>query len=247
MKCAAVIPCFNEKKTIATLVSTVLEQLPLVIVVDDGSTDGTARNAESAGAIVLRHEHNRGKGAALQTGLAHVLSLDYEWAVTLDGDGQHDPAAWPAFRQCAEQTGASLIIGNRMHQAQEMPWLRRHVNRWMSRKLSERAGRTRVCELPDTQSGFRLVHLPSWAALPLNAQRFEVESEMLMAFLDAGHAVEFVPIRVIASERKSRIRPVTDTLRWLKWWRKIDSAALPVFQTSRPPCETLSGEISGPA
>jgi glycosyltransferase involved in cell wall biosynthesis len=243
VKCAAVIPCFNEEKTIAALVSSLLKQLPLVIVVDDGSTDQTALNAENAGAIVLRHERNRGKGAALQTGLRHVLNLDFEWAVTLDGDGQHDPAELPAFRQCAKQTGASLIIGNRMHNASAMPWLRRQVNRWMSRKLSERAGRTRVCELPDTQSGFRLVHLPAWAALPLGAQHFEIESEMLMAFLAAGHGVEFVPIRVIASGRKSRIRPVTDTLRWLKWWRKINSAALPIFQTSRPPCETLGREI----
>src|ERR1700685_1879394 len=116
------------------MVSTVLEQLPLVVVVDDGSTDRTAHHAENAGAIVPRPGRTRGKGAALQTGLRHVLNLDYEWAATLDGDGQHDPAALPAFRQCAEQTGASLIIGNRMNSADAMPWLRRQVNYWMSRK-----------------------------------------------------------------------------------------------------------------
>lgn len=240
MNCAAVIPCFNEEGTIAVLVSSLSKQLPLVIVVDDGSTDGTAHNAENAGAVVIRHGRNRGKGAALQTGLSYLHSLGFDWAITLDGDGQHDPAHLPAFLQCAEETGASLVIGNRMQQAQAMPWLRRHVNRWMSRKLSQAAGRTRACQLPDTQSGFRLLHLQTWASLAVSAQHFEVESEMLMAFLAARYSVEFVPIRVIASGRKSRIRPVTDTLRWLKWWRKINSAALPDIQISRPPRESVA-------
>jgi glycosyltransferase involved in cell wall biosynthesis len=242
VKCAAVIPCFNEEKTIAALVTSLLKQLPLVVVVDDGSTDGTARNAENAGAIVIRHERNRGKGAALQTGLAHLLALGFDRAVTLDGDGQHDPAQLPAFLHCAEETGAPLVIGNRMHDARArnaaMPWLRRHVNRWMSRRLSQAAG----CYLPDTQSGFRLLHLQTWASLPLSAQHFEIESEMLIAFLAAKHSVEFVPIRVIASGRQSRIHPFTDTVRWWKWWRamKRKTAALPDLQISRPPCETVA-------
>jgi glycosyltransferase involved in cell wall biosynthesis len=239
VNCAAVIPCFNEEKTIATLVSSLLKQLPCVLVVDDGSTDGTARNAETAGAIVIRHGRNRGKGAALQTGLAHLLALGFDRAVTLDGDGQHDPAHLPAFLQRAEETGAPLVIGNRMHEAQAMPWLRRHVNRWMSRRLSRATG----CHLPDTQSGFRLLHLQTWASLPLSAQHFEVESEMLMAFLAASHSVEFVPIRVIASGRKSRIHPFTDTIRWWKWWLKRKTAILPDLQISRPPCETRTRAI----
>ncbi|HSY43314.1 MAG TPA: glycosyltransferase family 2 protein [Candidatus Acidoferrum sp.] len=243
MNCAAVIPCFNEEKTIAGLVSSVLEQLPYVIVVDDGSTDGTAQNAKNAGAVVIRHERNHGKGAALQTGLSHLLTLGFDWAVTLDGDGQHHPAHLPAFRRCAEETGASLVIGNRMHDARArdaaMPWLRWQVNRWMSKKLSQRAG----CYLPDTQSGFRLLHLQTWASLPLSAQHFEVESEMLMAFLAAKHSVEFVPIQVIASGRKSRIHPFTDTIRWWRWWLKRKTAVMPDLQISRPPCETVAQEI----
>jgi glycosyltransferase involved in cell wall biosynthesis len=242
VNCAAVIPCFNEEKTIDAVVSALRKHVPLVVVVDDGSTDGTAHNAENAGAVVIRHGCNRGKGAALQTGLSHLLKLGFDWAVMLDGDGQHDPTQLPAFRQRAEETGASLVIGNRMHDARArdaaMPWLRYHVNRWMSRKLSRAASRTRVCHLPDTQSGFRLLHLQTWASLALSAQHFEVESEMLMAFLAAKHSVEFVPIRVIASGRKSRIHPFTDTIRWWKWWWKRNTAALPDIQISRPPYET---------
>jgi glycosyltransferase involved in cell wall biosynthesis len=228
---ATVIPCFNEAKTIGPLVSTMRQLLPLVIVVDDGSTDETASVAETAGAIVLRHERNLGKGASLQTGMSHVLSLGFDWAVTLDGDGQHSPADLPPFLLCAAETSARLIIGNRMHQAAAMPWLRRQVNRWMSEKLSHCAGR----ELPDTQSGFRLIHLPTWSSLPLRARRFEVESEMLMAFLAANHRIEFVPIRVIAAARKSRIHPLTDTIRWWRWWcmMKQNSNGLP-RKFSRP-------------
>lgn len=219
--CAAVIPCFDEAATIAGLVTTVRQQLSHVLVVDDGSTDETFTEATGAGAVIRRHACNLGKGAALRTGLSEVLQAGFEWAVTLDGDGQHAPEDLPALFRCAETSGAKLVIGNRMHRAQEMSWLRRHVNRWMSRQLSQRAGHI----LPDTQSGFRLIHLPTWAALPLNAQRFEVESEMLMAFLAAECPVEFVPIQVIARRRKSHIHPVVDTVRWWKWWRGLKDGA----------------------
>jgi hypothetical protein len=227
--CAVVIPCFNEAASIATLVVAVRRHLPTVLVVDDGSTDDTAALAAPAGATVAGHERNLGKGAALKTGLSRALRQGFEWAFTLDGDGQHALDDLPAFMRCAEQTGALLVVGNRMHNARAIPWLRRRVNRCMSRQLSRRAGQ----HLPDTQCGFRLIHLATWAALPLKAQRFEVESETLMAFLAAKHPVAFVPIRVIGRGRTSRINPVTDSLRWWKWWRGLD------WRSTRP-AETRS-------
>ncbi len=212
--CALIIPCFNEGPTIAALVGAARQHLPAVVVVDDGSTDTTSLAARAAGAQVVRHERNCGKGAALRTGLSLAGKQGFEWAVTLDGDGQHAPADIPAFLRCASQTGALLVVGNRMHNAQAMPWLRRQVNNWMSRQLSCRAGR----DLPDTQCGFRLVHLKTWAGLSLKTERFEVESEMLIAFLAAQHPVAFVPIQVIGQRRHSRIHPLADTLRWWRWW-----------------------------
>ena len=214
--CAVVIPCFNEAATIATLVPAVRRHLPRVFAVDDGSADGTGSIARAAGALVLRHEHNLGKGAALKTGLSCALKQGYEWAVTLDGDGQHAPEDLPALFQCAQKTNAPLVIGNRMVEPQKMCWLRRHVNRWMSRQLSQRTGR----HLPDTQSGFRLMHLETWSSMALETERFETESETLMAFLAAGRRVEFVPVQTIQGMRGSHIHPVADSLRWLKWWRK---------------------------
>ncbi len=224
--CAAVIPCFNEAGTIAPLVATVSQYLPSVIVVDDGSTDDSSNLASGAGAVVVSHQRNLGKGAALRTGLSLALKQGFEWALTLDGDGQHAPEDLPAMLRCAEQTRASLVIGNRMNEARKIPWLRRQVNRWMSRKLSRLAGR----HLPDTQCGLRLIHLRTWAVLPLQTERFEVESETLMAFLAAGRRVEFVPVRVIRSRRSSHIHPVADTLRWWKWWRNF--GRLPALRDS---------------
>lgn len=244
--CAAVIPCLNESAGIAPLVAALRRQLPLVLVVDDGSGDDTAARARVAGATVLRHERNLGKGAALQSGLSKVRSLGFDWAVTLDGDGQHAPEDLPVFLRRAEQTGARLVIGNRMHQPHAIPWLRRQVNHWMSGQLSRHARR----RLPDTQCGFRLVHLETWATLPLTTQHFEIESEMLMAFLEARQAVEFVPVQVIGRARKSHIRPLADSLRWWRWWRELDRrvsgdepvdspaqvALPPAIHSLAPPC-----------
>jgi len=212
--CAAVIPCLNEQAAIEPLVAAVRRRLPTVIVVDDGSTDATAALAKEAGAEVLRHGQSRGKGAALQTGWRRAQERGFQWALTLDGDGQHSPEDIPAFFRCAEAKSAALVVGDRMAQAAEMPWLRRFVNRWMSRRLSTLTGRL----LPDSQCGFRLMNLDAWSALTITAIHFEIESEMLLGFLAAGHAVEFVPIRLLYKSEQSKIHPLRDTLRWFRWW-----------------------------
>jgi glycosyltransferase involved in cell wall biosynthesis len=211
--CAAVVPCLNEAAAIGPLVRAVRRHLPAVIVVDDGSTDDTARLAAAGGADVLRHDRPQGKGASLQTGWRRAHERGFAWALCLDGDGQHAPEDIPAFFACAERTGAALVVGNRLNAPADMPWLRRFVNRWMSRRLSRLAGR----ELPDTQCGFRLMQLDAWATLPLRTRHFEVESEVLLAFVAAGHRVEFVPVRTIYRIGPSRIHPLRDTWRWFRW------------------------------
>lgn len=216
---AVVIPCFNEGATIAALVVELRQQLATVMVVDDGSTDDTAAEALGAGAMVVSHAKSYGKGAALKTGFAAALKGGFEWALAMDGDGQHKPQDALAFFQCAEQTRARLVVGNRMHNAQAMPWLRRQINRWMSRRISARAGQF----LPDSQCGFRLVNLKAWAGLHLETNHFETESEMLLAFVRAGHPVQFVPIQVVGQGPHSHIRPFQDTWRWLQWWSRSRS------------------------
>jgi len=213
-QCAAVIPCFNEARSIQRVVAEVREYLPRVFVVDDGSSDGTAEQAATAGAEVIRQPRNSGKGSALRAGWQRARQRGFTWALTLDGDGQHTARDIPEFFAHAEKGPARLIVGNRMGQGRGMPRMRRWTNRLMSSSLSHLTGTA----LPDSQCGFRLAHLETLLKLSLAARRFEIESEMLVAFLAAGERVEFVPIEVIYESNTSNIRPWRDTWRWLRWW-----------------------------
>ena len=234
--CVVIIPCLNEAETIGKLVRTVCMLLPKVIVVDDGSSDGTATEAGLAGAEILRHSINQGKGNAMQSGFKLARSRGFTWALTLDGDGQHDPADIPALLARADESDSALVVGNRMNAAVTMPWPRRFVNRWMSRRLSQIAGKP----LADSQCGLRLVNLDVWATLHLRTRHFEFESELLVEFVKAGHKVEFVPVRTIYNSGHSHIQPLLDSWRWFRWWLEQSYA-----KTSRHPASSawFSGRL----
>lgn len=221
MNCAAVIPCLNEAAAIAPLVRQVREFIPDVVVVDDGSTDETSILARSAGARLLRHDQARGKGAALATGLRTLADDGYQWALTMDGDGQHAPEDIPSFFTKALTGDFDLIIGNRMRDPRAMPFVRRQVNRWMSRRISDLAGQP----CPDSQCGFRLFRLNLWEELSIDASHFEIESDFLLQFARAGHHIAFVPIQVVYKNERSKIRPLRDTLRWLRWYKNARAAS----------------------
>jgi glycosyltransferase involved in cell wall biosynthesis len=206
---------------IADVVRHVRHYLPLVFVVDDGSTDSTAREAKTAGAHVFLSAQPQGKGAALGVGWTAAMERSLEWALLMDGDGQHDPADIPLFLDQAK-CNEHLIIGNRMHDCARMPPLRRVTNRWLSVRISKLA----EVSIPDTQCGFRLVHLPSLGAVTLTTRYFEIESEMCFAFARAGFAIGSVEIHVRYGEERSKIAPVIDTLRWLRWYWNARRQAL---------------------
>ncbi len=187
--------------------------LPSVIVIDDGSGDQTAELAGAAGAVVLRHDRPKGKGAALREGWRHAAQCGFLWAISMDGDGQHAAMDVPKFLRAAEAGPARLISGNRMHATARMPLIRRLTNRFMSWQLSRLAG----VRLPDSQCGFRLMHLPSWSELKICTDCFEIESEVLLKFARAGLLMEFVPIQVIYASERSKIRPIHDACRWWYW------------------------------
>ena len=219
LKVCVLIPAYNEEKHIGAVVREVLDYCPDVVVIDDGSPDDTDRVAAEAGATVLEHVHNQGKGAALQTGFDYARANGYDLAITMDADGQHAPSDVPAFLQAYERTHSPVLVGNRMGNVASMPWLRRVVNRFMSGLLSRVMGQ----HVPDSQCGFRLYHRSAFPAGPYDAhsQRFAAESEILLRLALQGRKIGAVTIQTIYGDEKSKINPVTDTLRFFRMLRRF--------------------------
>jgi glycosyltransferase involved in cell wall biosynthesis len=217
---AAVIPAYHEEKHVGDVVRRALEQLDHVLAVDDGSADATAATARNAGAEVIVHPQNLGKGESIKTGLRHWLERDFSYAVVLDADGQHLPEEIGRFLGTASSTRAELLIGTRMSDVREMPLVRRLVNRYMSNKISRLCGQP----IPDTQCGFRMVHRSLIPDLLGGAERFDYETEMLILASRKGCRIESVPITTVYSDEVSSIHPVRDTIRFFKLIRRYEKA-----------------------
>ncbi len=217
---AAIIPAFQEEKHIGDVVVRVLKQLDHVLVVDDGSSDATSANARNAGAEVLIHERNGGKGESIKSGLRHWLDRGFQYVVILDGDGQHLPEEINRFTDAAAN-GAQLLIGTRMSDLSTMPLVRRMVNRYMSRKISRACGQ----DIPDTQCGFRLVSAEVIPLLLEGSARFDYETEMLINVSRKGFRIDSVPISTVYSDEVSSIHPVRDTIRFFKLMRRYEKIA----------------------
>ena len=218
-KVAAVIPAYHEEKHIGEVVLRTRAQLEHVLVVDDGSADRTATHGRVAGAEVIVHPQNRGKGEAIKTGLRHWLDRQMDFVVILDSDGQHRPEEIDRFLRVASSDGVALVIGNRMDDVARMPRLRRLVNRYMSKRIS------RACkqEIPDTQCGFRMLHRDLIPELLGGTARFDYETEMLLIASRKGFRIESVPISTVYSDEVSSIHPIRDALRFFKLMRRYRS------------------------
>lgn len=216
MRTLVVIPSKNLEASVGGVVGAVLALgLGLdVLVVDDGSIDGTSRAARGAGAVVVRHDRNRGKGAALRTGFEYAIANDYEAVITMDGDGQHDPRAIPEFLEAIERCGADIVVGSRMHSVGDMPRIRRWTNRTTSRVVSFLAGQV----IPDSQSGFRMIRARPLRAITRNlvTTRYDTESEVLIRAGRRGFRIAAMAIRSIYTGAVSHINPVVDTLRFVR-------------------------------
>lgn len=198
----ALIPAHDEGPRIASVVRAATAHVP-VLVVDDGSTDGTAAEAEVAGATVLRQHPNQGKGAALRTGFARAIADGVPAVVTLDGDGQHDPAELPQFLALERDRPGELIIGRR--DFVQMPIVRRLSNVAGTVLLSAAVGRW----IPDNQSGYRLIGRRLMAAmLESHEDGFAFEVEMIAVCLRESWPIRWVPISTIYGEERSHILPL---------------------------------------
>ncbi|MBV9392564.1 MAG: glycosyltransferase family 2 protein [Verrucomicrobia bacterium] len=207
----AIIPAFHEEKFIGQVVQQVLEQVTAALVVDDGSNDTTTERAAAAGARVIQHQANLGKGAALKTGIREGVRLGYSFFLFLDGDGQHDPGDIPAFFRAMNETKADLVVGNRMGDLGSMPLIRRWTNKVMSWQISLLCG----MNLPDSQCGFRLARKEVIDVLLAPTEHFDFETEIILLASRQGYKIQFVPVRTIYAQQRSKIRPLRDTLRYL--------------------------------
>jgi glycosyltransferase involved in cell wall biosynthesis len=198
----ALIPAYNEGERIARVVVGARDHLP-VLVVDDGSTDDTAERAEEAGATVLRQTPNRGKGATLQAGFRYALSQGYAATVTLDADGQHDPAEIPKFLEAYAERRTDLIIGAR--DFRQIPGIRRYSNALGQWLFTWALGQS----VPDNQSGYRLISRRLMeATLESRETGFHFEVDMIVICVQYGFSLEALPIRTIYAGEKSHIDPL---------------------------------------
>ena len=207
----ALIPGYNEAARIGTVVLSAREHLP-VLVVDDGSTDTTADRAREAGATVLRQEPNQGKGAALRTGFRRALEDGADAILTLDADGQHDPAEIPRFLEAwRREPRPDLVIGRRSFRA--MPPIRRLSNELGRIAFSRAVGR----DIPDNQSGYRLVSRRlAEATLASDEAGFAFEVEQITTCIRMGGAIAWVPIRTIYAGAPSHIRPLAHVREFIR-------------------------------
>ena len=209
---AALIPALDCEATIGALVRGTREHVPLVVVVDDGSSDRTADAAKAAGAEVIRLPANRGKGAALLAGMSALQERGVEHVLTLDADGQHLPGDIPRLLGASAAEPGALVLGARQHPPGSLARIRVFGNRFANRWVWIACGRS----LADTQSGFRVYPLRATLALGCRAERFAFETEAVIRAERAGIPIRCVPVRVWnppPAERISHFRGFSDTVR----------------------------------
>lgn len=211
---AAVIPACNEAATIRDVAQRTLAQLALVIVVDDGSDDGTSAALDGVPVILLRNEANCGKAASLRRGALEAIRRGARAIVTLDGDGQHCPEDIPLLLNAFRAAPDHIIIGSRLHHRDKIPapryWANRVANYWISRAAGYR--------IADSQSGFRIYPAAIFERAQVRYDRaasFVFESEILIDAPRLGASAICVPVSVVYSPRMrpSHFRPMVDIIR----------------------------------
>jgi len=215
---ACVIPAYEAADTLAGVVSGLRAAIPAtrVIVVDDGSGDGTAGVARDVADCTVSLGRNRGKGAALRAGFAAALAGGATAIVTIDADGQHDPARAPAIVDAL--SGADIVIGARRRRGTPMPWPRRLTNTLSSVAVSACAGQ----RLADVQSGYRALRSSVLARIAPVGDRYEYETDFLIQAARAGLTIASVAVPTLYTRGgTSHFRPVRDTVAVVQTiWRR---------------------------
>lgn len=209
MAVCILIPAYNAENTLGPVVQECLQLGWPVVVVDDGSRDGTNELVAGMPVTLITHERNRGKGRALATGFRWALEHGFESVLTLDADGQHDVSAAPRLVATAEEAGVDIMIASRFSQFEQMAGLRRIWNCFGVWCMRRRTG----FEISDSQSGFRCYSGRLLRSLTFEAEGYDLEMEILMKAWRIGGTIASLPVaaRVADGRSTSHFRPVRDT------------------------------------
>ena len=225
LKLIAGIPAYDEEKYIGTIVLKTRQYVDEVIVVDDGSTDNTSSVASLAGATVIRHDKNMGKGAAIQSILAEARKKNPDILILLDADFQHDPNEIPILIKPIISDGFDLAIGSREQQRGKIPRYRRigqRVLSYFSRILSKE-------KVIDSECGYRALSPRAIAELKLRQKGFAIETEMIAAATEKGLKITEVPISAIYTKDSSTLNPLSHGMGVLTWILAMISLRRPLL------------------
>ena len=210
-KICAVIPFYNEEKTLSEIINRTLQYVDKIIAVNDGSTDNSKQKINNVqNVIVIDYGKNYGKGFALNKGFEKALELGYDTVVTLDSDLQHDPVFIPDLLREIENYG--IVIGNRLNNLADMPLQRRLSNKITSFLLSVKTGQ----KILDSQSGFRAIRSDVLRVVKTRKHGYEAESEQIILAARNGFKIGFVNTSTIYGNEKSKIKPVKTILAFIK-------------------------------
>jgi len=214
MMTSVLIPAFNAAKTLGTLLESIPQHIGdgCIVVVDDGSSDDTSSIADRAGAVVIRHDRNRGKGAALRSGFKYVLaSTRSDSVLTMDADLQHDPAEISTFLAAWGSGETDIILGCRRFGG-GMPIHRILSNAITSSLVSARTG----VRIRDSQTGYRLIAREVLSSIEVEADGYEAETEFLIKAARRGFRISSVPIATIYGAEPSHMTHWKTTKRFLQ-------------------------------
>lgn len=210
-KIVAIIPFYNEKDFLKSVVSETLKYVDLIIAVDDGSTDDSAVTIKDfENVLILKNEKNFGKGYSLQKGFDTAINLNFDIIVTIDGDGQHNPEFIPKLLE--ELNYSDAVIGNRLNDIRSMPFHRILSNKITSFLLSKKLG-IKIC---DSQSGFRAFKKKVIEGVKTEFYGFEAESEIIVKIARKNFKINFIDIPTIYGNQKTKMKSVQAIKGFLK-------------------------------
>ncbi len=213
MRLLVAIPVYNEAENLHAVIPRVQEHADDILIVDDGSTDGTAERLEEFNVRVLRHAVNRGYGAALRSAFAFAAEHRIDWVLTMDCDGQHEPESIPSFRERARRGGVDLISGTRYSRedaGDTAPSDRRAINKIITAELNERLGQRLGDGITDAFCGFKAHRVAAIRELDLDEDGYAFPLQLWVQTAAARHRVVELPVSRIYNDPNRSFGGVLD-------------------------------------